>query len=391
MRTTAWLMVFCGIVAWGPATARCDEAADRADSIERRIAGRGFPSVFQAWSGADNLPNEDRLTTVARHDLVFHSPGFFGLRWDQAPQGLGTEIAAESIAPALERRKTLLEKNPHLILLAEIRYRDAGRRFLPEGHRWWRRDKGGKIEPGWEEGGFFKLDFENPEYQEHVARRAGAVVASGVVDGVMLDWWNDSDAHLALIEKVRQAVGPEALILANANDRTTPRTAPFINGYFMECYRSKTPQEWETIAETLAWAEENLRRPRINCLETWYQRPRDDLPLMRATTTLSLALSDGYCLFSDPNPLPTPDHLHNWYPFWNQPLGTPVSAGVEREDGSLVREFTGGTVLYNPLGNRPVRVAFPEVRTSAGSGRLAREHRVGAGDGDFFLRAQPQP
>jgi len=36
----------------------------------------------------------------------------------------------------------------------------------------------------------------------------------------------------------------KALIIANANDRTTPQTAPYINGYFMECYRSRTAKDW---------------------------------------------------------------------------------------------------------------------------------------------------
>lgn len=140
-----------------------------------------------------------------------------------------------------------------------------------------------------------------------------------------------------------------------------------------------------------ALAERNLRKSRINCLETWYHTSRDDLPLMRAATTLSLTLSDGYCLFADPNPLPTPDHLHNWYPFWNHRLGKPVSSGVKRNDGSLVREFSGGTVVYNPMGNRPVTVSFPDVRTSAASGKRSRQHTVSGADGDFFMKPRSTP
>jgi hypothetical protein len=46
-------------------------------------------------------------------------------------------------------------------------------------------------------------------------------------------------------------------------------------------------------------AEGHLREPRVNCLETWYHKSRDDLNLMRATTTLALTRSEGYCLFSE--------------------------------------------------------------------------------------------
>lgn len=207
--------------------------------------------------------------------------------------------------------------NPNLVLIAEIRYRDAHTSYLPERHKWWLRDEKEQTVPGWDEGGFFCLDFHNPEFRSQVARQAKAAVESGAVDGVMLDWWSDDAGRLGLIQEVRAAIGDKALILANANDRQTPQTAPYINGYFMECYKSRTAKDWHEIADTLAWAEVHLRGPRINCLETWFHKSRDDLNLMRATTTLALTHSDGYCLFSDPNPLPTPDHLHNWYSFGN--------------------------------------------------------------------------
>ena len=239
---------------------------------------------------------------------------------------------------------------------------------------------------GWEEGEYIQLDFSNPEYRNHVAQRAEAAVKSGVVDGVMLDWWNDDDDRLALIKTVRERIGEDALILANANDRQTPETAPYINGYFMECYRSKTPEDWERIADTLSWAAKSLREPRVNCLETWFHKSREDLDLMRATTTLSLTLSNGYCLFSDPNPLPRPDHLHNWYDFWDTDLGKPLSEGKKQADGSTLREFSKGAALYNPMGNVPVSVFFEEPRRSAATGKRSREHSLNPGDGDIYLK-----
>jgi len=353
--------------------------------ITERFADRDFPSVFQAWSPADNLRGEDELAVTARHDLVWHGTRWYGLEWDKSPSGLGEVLQPESIKAGLAKRKALLELNPNIILIAEIRYRDASKRFLPEGHEWWRRDKDGKLTDGWDEGGFIQLDFDNPAFREHVARRAGAVVESGVVDGVLLDWWRDDDSRMELIKLVRQTIGDDHLIVANANDRTTPKTAPYINGYFMECYRSKTPADWERIAATLKWAEENLRLPRANCLETWYHNSRDDLNLMRATTTLSLTCSDGYCLFSDPNPLPTPDHKHNWYLFWDTKLGKPTTAGVTLPDGTVRREFENGTVVYNPMGNNTITVTFDETRTSVGSGKTTKSHALKSCDGDIYL------
>ena len=358
-------------------------------SIAERIATRDFPSVFQAWSPADNLTNKDRWAVMAMHDLVWHGPGGFGLIWDTKPQGLAETFTPESINAGRKIRRDLLKLNPNIILIAEIRYRDAHPSFLPQGHRWWKRDKDGNLVKGWDEGGFICMDFANPEFREHVAQRARAAVQSGVVDGVLLDWWRDDEDRLALVKAVRKAIGDKYLIITNTNERTAPQSASYINGYFMECTRSKTAADWRRIAATLKWAERNLRPPRVNCVETWYHNSRMDLHLMRATTTLALTHSDGYSLFSDPNPLPSGDHRHNWYPFWDKSLGKTVGEGETREDGTVVREFDNGSVVYNPMGNRPVEVTFSEIRKSLATGTSSERHKLACPDGDIYLKIEP--
>jgi len=355
-------------------------------SISDRVADRDFPSVFMAWNPADNVRGAEPLAIEARHDLIWHGPGFFGLRWNKSPWGLADGFTPQSVPRALAMRKKLLERNPNVILLAEIRYRDAPARFLPPGHRWWKRGRDGQVVNGWAEGKFLQLDFTNPEYRAHVARRAGAAVRTGVFDGVLLDWWMEDWDRLQLVKAVRRAVGDDKLIVVNTNQRLEPVTAPYINGWFMECTRTKTAADWARIAASLAWGDRNLRPPRVMCLETWFHRSRNDRHLMRATTTLALTHSDGYCLFSDPNPLPTRDHLHDWYPFWDAPLGRPIAKGKSRTDGTFGREFDGGTVIHNPMGNQPVTVTFAAPRKSAATGTTATRHPVGCPDGDIFLK-----
>lgn len=358
---------------------------EAAAPVADRIAGRSFPSVFQAWNPAENL-TEDRWKTAARHDLIFAGPSFFSLEWDRSPPGEARGFTPASVRKALERRAALLALNSNLVLLAEIRYRDAPASYLPEGHPWWLRNAAHQVEKGWDEGGYRQLDITSVEFRAQVADQAAAAVKSGVVDGVMLDWWQDDPHRLDLVKGIRMRIGERALILVNANDRRIPQSAPFVNGCFMECYRSRTAADWTRIADTLAWAEANLRAPRVNCLETWYHASRDDLSLMRATTTLSLVLSDGYSLFSDPNPLPTPDHLHNWYAFWETRLGRPLGPGRRQPDGAFVREFGGGTAIYNPMGNAAVRVSFDQPKTSTATGRRAPSHDVAPCDGDLFVK-----
>ncbi|MCP4611049.1 MAG: hypothetical protein GY845_20260 [Planctomycetes bacterium] len=355
-------------------------------SVVERIAARDFPSVFQAWSRVENVPEINPLERIARHDLMWSCIGLGGgLRWDAEHRGLAERFEPRSIQRAKKVRQQLLRLNPNIILIAEIRYRDAHPRWLPEGHKWWMRDEHGRISKGWKEGGFLLLDYKNSEYRRHVAKRAKAAMDSGVADGILLDWWNDDEDRLALVREIRAAIGDEPLIIVNTNHRKAPRTASYVNGLFMECFRSKTTEDWRMIEDTLTWAEQNLRQPRVNCVEFWYHNSRQDLPLMRAVTTLALTHSNGYCLFSDPNPLPSPDHLHNWYDFWDKSLGKPVAPLSKRSDGAVIREFEKGSVVYNPMGNRSVKVVFDNVRISRATGKSGKIHTLESADGDIFL------
>ncbi|MHC4585208.1 MAG: alpha-amylase family protein [Planctomycetota bacterium] len=383
------LLTISSVVCCGTDVGQASTAYEM--SVAERIAARDFPSVFQAWSRVENIPETSFLEGIARHDLMWSCIGLGGgLRWDAEHRGLAERFEPRSIQRVRKVREQLLKLNPNIILIAEIRYRDAHPRWLPEGHKWWMRNEYGRIIKGWKEGGFLLLDYKNPEYRRHVAKRAKAAMASGVADGIMLDWWNDDEERLALVTEIRAAIGDEPLIIVNTNHRKAPRTASYVNGLFMECYRSKTPEDWRMIADTLTWAEQNLRPPRVNCIEVWYHNSRRDLPLMRAVTTLALTHSNGYCLFSDPNPLPSPDHLHDWYEFWDKSLGKPIAPSNKRKDGAVIREFERGTVVYNPMGNRSVEVVFDNVRISRATGKSGKTHTLKSADGDIYLHAADQ-
>lgn len=354
-------------------------------SVGQRIEPRSFPSVFQAWNGATPLVGHDADRMLTRHDLAFLHPGTVGLVSSNTFEGMAVTFTAASLDSARKKRTHLLALNSNLVLIAEVRYRDAPKGFLPEDSPWWKRDARGQFILGWAEGGYRLLDVESTNWHAQVAKRARALAQSGVFDGVMLDWWIDDDARAALIQQVREAIGPDALILVNANDRVIPRTAPYVNGIFMECYRSKTPEDWQRISDTLRWAESHLRAPRINCVETWFHQSRADLALMRAVTTLTLTQSDGYCLFADPNDLPTPDHLHDWYPFWDHGLGRPKGKGQQRADGAWEREYSSGVVVYNPPGNQRVQMKLDRPKRSRATGHRGPAHDIAPGDGDIFL------
>ena len=293
---------------------------------EPNSIAKTYPLIFQAWSPIENKPDEDELSLLARHDLVFTTTWSLRINWkvtsDQMYKGLSTVLVnqqgSESLEEAHQRRDTLKKLNPNLKLLCEIRYREG--RYVtdknvelwkqgayPPDSEFWLRDENGALCPGWGEDidgdgevelneiSNMLLDFRNSSLQEIIAEKALALKESGLFDGIMLDWWNEfhattgkwpdhngthlnlseeNAARIAILRKIREKVGDDFLILVNSNYNTVPLSASFVNGIFMECYKPRydngyTIDQIKKMESTLLWAEDNLKEPHINCLEGW--------------------------------------------------------------------------------------------------------------------------
>jgi hypothetical protein len=385
--------------------AGCASSPSNGRTVAARVNGRDYPSVYQAWNPIDPPDRhpldtlEDRLRAAARHDVIWEEPvsqlGYgvdlvLGAVWDHPHGGLATRFTPESRKQALAHRKRLLELNPNMIFLLEVRWRDAPGSFLPEDSPFWRRNPDGTRKKGWDGGPepYYLMNPDNPEFATNIARQCKIALDSGIYDGIMFDW----DGHPPIVRAVRQMLGGEAILIANIHDRIREAEAygQDLNGAFMELappgpgYHARTLGTWESSRKALLAFEKLFREPQVNCLEAWGDRK--DLRRMRAVTALGLTHSDGYVLYADPNPLTTPDHLHDWYEFWDAPLGKPSGACVDRGDGAYQREFSNGTVIYNPLGNRTVAVTFAEDRQRVSDGSRGRRFQVQECDGDIFLK-----
>ena len=375
----------------------------------RAIGRRTYPSVFMAWT-EDLGDGHSALGGMARHDLILLAPQQMSLgRVDR-----GEKLDPTAVDKARDKRRALARLNPNTVILVEIRYFDAGEKYLPPNSPLWRRNKSGEriASPGEIYGvpHVYLLNFSKPELQDSVAAQCKTYVKTGVFDGCMFDWWNSaySDVpgaegtdRLKMIEKVRAAVGDKALLIGNVNESLPKMTPSYLNGVYMEGFGAKSFSDWRRAVTNLTWLEAHLRPPAFTALEGWYNcgkctgdtatiqaEGRSDLALMREFTTLSLTNSDGYVLFADPDALPTPDHLHNWYPFWDKTLGQPLGPKhVRFEDGTYRRAFDKGCAIFNPPDNRPVTVAFRVPHRSEVTGIVALSHTVNKGDGDIFLLA----
>ena len=376
--------------------------------ISDRIHNRSFPSVVMAWNDILNRPSfsyEDRLT---HHDL-FWSPEF-GLRFQRTNDGIQL---AGNLNEARRQRDALLEMNPNMIFILELRMRDADPdspfyKAMYDDDFPWIRDTAGNAVSVSEGYTASLIDFTHSNVQDIIVQQAVAAVRCGLYDGIFLDWWNEdypvlSDgypgyeaeqhARDTIIQRIRAGVGDDFLIIANTNRRKIPRTGWAINGTFMETLRDHdrgyTHDGLAEIESTLLWAEENLREPRVNCLEGWGiptespDSPRN-LRWMRVFTTMSLTYSDGYVLYNDGI-----QHEHYWYDFWDADLGQPIGEKAqlyENQEGLFIREFTNGWAVYNRSG-KAQEIRLPEQSTGVENGLRNTLHIVPDLDGEIYLKS----
>lgn len=64
----------------------------------------------------------------------------------------------------------------------------------------------------------------------------------------------------------------------------------------------------------------------------------------------------------------------------------PVNKMFIRSDGAVQREFDGGTVVYNPMGNSAVTINFETLYLSAANGSTAINFALQPMDGDLYLK-----
>jgi hypothetical protein len=351
--------------------------------------------VGMAWNNATNL-HEPAIDSIARHDIVIGGPGTYGLKANNEYAGLATGFTAESVERADEMHKELKEKNPGILTLAEVRYRDANTSYLPPENKWWQSDNGKPVK-GYPGAGlnYRMLNIENTQFQDHVAVQAADLVKTGAVDGVMLDWFNDGvhsgkdwdKARLQMLTKIRERiddVNPNAKIFINTNAEVMPESvSKLVDGYYMECNKSSTKSDWDKITNAVDSA---TRQGKTVFVETWFDNNtgRKEENKMRATMALVMTHApDGVALFGDPDGLKKQEHAHDFYNFYETKIGKPIGP-LQKVDGTSQRRFQYGTFVYNPLGNGPYEVHFPTPRTSAATGKRGTSFCLSDEDGDFF-------
>ncbi len=367
--------------------------------LEPRLANRSYPNIMAAeyLVGADS-----------RVDLMF---GGGYMHMELRADG----ILVGELEKAVRQRDNLIAANPNAVFLIVIPMRSAGIGYFPDDSPYWVRDSAGEIVPAVEDGvprGRF-IDFTHPHVQDLIVKQAIAVSKCGLFDGIVFDWWRDKghdvfpgdlvspdkqfEARINILWRIRAQVRPNFLIQVNSNWRKLPHTGQYINGLSMEVGLpawGRTEEEREIILnrteDTLAWAEEHLREPRINGVAGGVRPPEPthspfNRRWMRVLTTLSLTFADGYSVTQ--LAYERFDERH-WYDFWKADLGQPVGAKrqlYDNREGLYIREFTNGWAVYNHSGSEQ-EITLPELAVGVASRLERTTHTLSNLDGEMYLR-----
>jgi hypothetical protein len=249
-------------------------------------------------------------------------------------------------------------------------------------------------------------DYTNPEFHKYYADLVAT--RNSDVDGILLDWWHDhhgkvnskaavAKARKQIAQAVRGKMGDNFLLVGNVNWRKDTATIQYLNGVFLELYKSPferknayTSFEIDKMIGVLKYYENKLQYPKLIAFEPWRVSQKskssgrtlteDRLTLENQrfaklfATILSVHTSNGYYLYADSNhDTDYGDHGHAWYSFYDLDIGKPISKGIEVSKRIGVRRYEKGLLGYNYT-SRDIEVATPNgtIKIPSNSGAICQ-------------------
>lgn len=363
--------------------------------IEPGLTQAPYPRIAMLWA---NVRGERSAASMARHDLIVAGVGGFGLRYDREPTGLAEGFAPDSIGRAKERLAEIRRLNPKAVILCEVYFYEYSDSWLPEDHPWWLR-KDGQRQQFWP--GTHRMDWSNAAYREHVVTVTAAVRQAGF-DGVFYDNLRDEPGPwVAFLKGVRQAVGDEFLVLANAGYAVGRHdfAAPYLNGMMYESGWSHGRTEWEDCVARMQHTQSLLREPKISVIERFEEtgsragwpsdpnrgkKPPADPQARRWSLCYALTIGDFYYLFSD-----NTSHNHDWYGEYDVKIGLPTGPGEKINPYTWQRRYDRALVVVNlPGAPAPYEAKLDHPARDSLTGRAGTQFSVAPGDGAILV-SQP--
>lgn len=351
-----------------------------------------YPRIAMMWAP---IRGDRSLENIARHDLAMLGSGGLRLRYNKEPVGLADGFTPKSVEAAKIKVETLRQLNPDILVFADLLFYEWGEKWLPEDHPWWLRVNG-ERQQFWP--GTYRMDWNNPDFRHHVVNWTVAVKETGV-DGIFYDnIRNEPEPWVVFLAAVREAVGDDFLIFANAgyNVGDYDFAAPYLNGIMYESGWSHNRTEWDETIQKMQHTETLLREPKISLIERFEeirghagwpgdpkrgQKPEPDPAARRWSLCYALIIGNYYYLFSD-----NTSHRHDWYPEYDVKIGLPVEPGKRINSHVWQRRYEAGLVVINlPGAEKPYTVQLPGTARDSLTGKTGSSFDVPPGDGRILI------
>ncbi len=351
-----------------------------------------YPRIATLWRP---VRGEQGIESVAKHDLIMLGKGSLGLEYNGQPVGLADGFTSGSIKKAQKEVQKYKSINPDAIVTADIFFFEYLDEWLPEDHPWWLTRNGERIQ-FWP--GTHRMDYFNPEFQDHVIKMTLSLKETGV-DGVFYDnIREDPEAWVPFLSKLRDAVGDDFLIFANAgyDVGSYDFAAPFMNGMMYESGWSHGRTEWDDCIKKMQHTQSLLREPKISFIERFEetrdnagwpgdkkrgQKPAEDPAARRWSLCYALTIGDFYYLFAD-----NTSHRHDWYPEYDIKIGLPVEDGKRINSHVWTRKYEKALVVVNlPGAKSDHSIEFEQPRKDSLTGEKGKKFLIPPGEGRIFL------
>jgi len=351
-----------------------------------------YPRIAMMWAP---IRGDRSLESIAKHDLAMLGLVSLGLKYNREPAGLADGFTPESVEVAREKVQQLRRLNPDILVIGDLLFYEWPDGWLPEDHPWWLRVDG-KRQQFWP--GTHRMNWYDPEYRHHVVNWTLNMKKTGV-DGIFYDnIRNEPEPWVAFLAEVREAVGDDFLIFANAgyNVGDYDFAAPFLNGIMYESGWSHNRTEWDETIHKMQHTETLLREPKISLIERFEeirsragwpgdskrgQKPEPDPAARRWSLCYALTIGNYYYLFSD-----NTSHRHDWYPEYDEKIGLPLEDGKRLSSHIWQRRYEKALVVVNlPGAEETYTVKVQETARDSLTGEVGSSFNVPPGDGRILI------
>ena len=337
---------------------------DFTTKISEKLAAPNTIRVFKAWMGGSNFPSSP----------FDHR---YNLFWTAFERSAGNTKASPALINLHQLNWNMNYSNTSWDDYKGIEKYLTNKRWFHEA----------------EYGDTVAVKFWDKEYPDYLATLAVNHLKLNQAEGIMLDWWRDEGGVLKStglsIEQVQKArtriakalrtkLKKDAIILGNVGWDFNTTTTEYINGVFLELYKSPGQKEYTyseiiKMEKLLKFYDQNLQEPRIIAMAPWrvseLNNPevispssRENIRYAKLFAAMSVVIpKNGYILYSDNNWDSTDQDYGNvYYDFYGFDIGKPTSGYIKSGDGVGYKEHEHGFVAYN------INESNAEIKRSSG-------------------------